>query len=123
MHQHLCALKDILRSITQLEEAIQETYGLSLTEAMVLCAIDGGCRYAHDLADDVGLSPSRLSRIIASLERKDLLQREQNRDDRRHWQNSPTEKGIALLTHMKTEGIDIPPALESIIGTSKNDSF
>jgi len=115
MHQQLCALKDLLRSITQLEEAIQATYHISLTEAMVLCAIDGGCRYAHDLAEDVGLSPSRLSRIIASLERKGLLEREQNREDRRHWQNRPTEAGKAILTHMKTEGIDIPPALESII--------
>jgi DNA-binding MarR family transcriptional regulator len=115
MHQQLCALKDILRSITQLEEAIQATYHISLTEAMVLCAIDGGCRYAHDLAEDVGLSPSRLSRIIAGLERKGLLEREQNREDRRHWQNRPTEAGKAILAHMKTEGIDIPPALESII--------
>ncbi len=123
MHKQLCALKDILRSITQLEEAIQETYHVSLTEAMVLCAIDGGCRYAHDLADDVGLSPSRLSRIIASLERKGLLEREQNRADRRHWQNQPTAKGREIVLQMKTEGIDIPPALESIMGTSRNESF
>ncbi|WP_304225610.1 MarR family winged helix-turn-helix transcriptional regulator [Gracilinema caldarium] len=96
---------------------------MSLTEAMVLCAIDGGCRYAHDLADDVGLSPSRLSRIIASLERKGLLEREQNRADRRHWQNQPTAKGREIVLQMKTEGIDIPPALESIMGTSRNESF
>lgn len=115
MIQQLCALKDILRSITQFEEAIQETYHITLTEAMVLCAIDGGCRYAHDLADDVGLSPSRLSRIIAGLERKGLLEREQNREDRRHWLNRPTERGKSILSHMKTEGIEIPPALESIM--------
>ncbi|GAB1481407.1 winged helix DNA-binding protein [Treponema sp.] len=114
MHEQLCALKGLLRAVSRLEESIRDAYGISLTEALVLCAVDGGCTAAGNLTDDVGISASRLSRILAQLEKKALIHRTRRSDDKRNWDNEVTLKGRALLKKMKNEGIDMPSELESL---------
>lgn len=114
MHERLCALKGFLRAISILEEDIRGKYGLTLTEALCLCSIGGGCSSAGNLAADVGISTSRLSRVLSALEAKGLVERRRRDDDRRNWTNAPTQGGNALIARMKTEGIKIPEELERI---------
>ncbi len=114
MHERLCALKGVLRAVSRLEADIHAAYGLTLTEALCLCSIGGGCASAGNLAEEVGLSASRLSRVLASLEAKGLVERERRADDRRNWNNAPTGAGMALIGRMKAEGIAIPEELERI---------
>ncbi len=115
MHERLCALKGVLRAVSRLEAEIRSRFGLTLTEALCLCSIGGGCVSAGNLAEEVGLSTSRLSRVLASLEAKGLVVRARREDDRRNWMNAPTGAGSALIGRMKTEGISIPEELERII--------
>jgi DNA-binding MarR family transcriptional regulator len=114
MHERLCALKGILRAIALLEGEIHTRYGLTLTEALCLCSIGGGCLSAGSLAEEVALSPSRLSRVLSSLESKGLIERQRRDDDKRNWNNAATAAGNALIARMKEEGIEIPPELERI---------
>lgn len=114
MHERLCSLKTFLRAISLLEEEIRTRYGLTLTEALCLCSIGGGCVSAGGLAAEVGLSASRLSRVLSSLEAKGLVGRRRRDDDRRNWTNAPTEAGDALIARMKIEGIEIPEELKRI---------
>lgn len=111
MQKQLCALKDVLRLMGNLEDSIKEQFGLGLTEALVLCSIDNGCSKAHTLSEEIGLSPSRLSRVLASLEKKGLLDRQRCEEDKRNWDNSPSNKGTQLLERLHNHGVDVPEPL------------
>ncbi len=111
MHERLCALKGLLRAVSRLEESIRDGYGVTLTEALCLCSIGGGCAAAGSLGDEVALSPSRLSRVLASLERKGLLERRRRTDDRRSWDLLLTEEGSRLTLSMRNGDIELPKEL------------
>lgn len=111
MHNRLCSMKSTLRAISRLEESIRESYEITLTEALCLCSAISGCSYGSDLAEEVGLSPSRLSRVLSSLEKKGLVFRSRDERDHRKYEVLPTEEGRGLLTRMNQEGIDIPQGL------------
>jgi DNA-binding MarR family transcriptional regulator len=114
MHERLCAIKGVLRAIARLDESIRTRYALTLTEALCLCSIGGGCVSAGDLAEEVGLSASRLSRVLSSLESKGLIERLRRKDDKRNWNNEMTNEGKILTERMKNEGIDIPEELKRL---------
>lgn len=111
MQKQLCALKELLRIMTRLEDTIKQKFSLSLTEALVLCSIGDGCSQAHCLAEEISLSPSRLSRVLAGMEKKGLLERQRCEDDRRNWDNIPSEKGKKLLDELRNNGIEVPDVL------------
>lgn len=108
MHERLCALKGFLRAVSRLEESIRETYGITLTEALCLCSISGGCSLAGTLGEEVSLSPSRLSRVLGALERKGLVERRRRTDDRRTWDLLLTEAGALLAERMRDGEIELP---------------
>ena len=111
MHERLCALKGLLRAVSRLEESIRDGYGVTLTEALCLCSIGGGCAAAGCLGDEVALSPSRLSRVLGALERKSLLERKRRTDDKRSWDLILTEEGSRLTRLMRDGDIEIPNEL------------
>ncbi|MCX7949744.1 MAG: MarR family transcriptional regulator [Treponemataceae bacterium] len=114
MKEKLCALKEILRYVTRLEDDLKEEYHITLSEALLLCCIGGGCTGSASLQDQIGLSPSRISRLLNSLEQKGLIERSRGTQDKRHWLNQPTEKGKELLAALQERGIAIPPQLLEI---------
>lgn len=111
MHRQLCALKGVLRAVSRLEETIRESYGITLTEALCLCSIGGGCASAGNLGEEISLSPSRLSRILGSLETKGLLERRRRTDDKRSWDIELTAAGTELLERMRAGEIELPEEL------------
>jgi DNA-binding MarR family transcriptional regulator len=82
-----------------LESRLVESYSLSLSELELLgrlAAADRHRRRLSRLAADVGLSLSRVSRIVDSLERRGLVEREPYPDDTRATDACLTEAGIEL---------------------------
>jgi DNA-binding MarR family transcriptional regulator len=69
---------------------------------------------AASLAERVGLSTSRICRIIASLERKGLIERFRDNHDRRQWENVLTNQGKQKLLMMQEKGIEMPQWLLSL---------
>ncbi|MFA6506948.1 MAG: MarR family transcriptional regulator [Treponemataceae bacterium] len=114
MHERLCALKGLLRAVSKLEESIRDSYGVTLTEALCLCSVGGGCALATNLGDEVALSPSRLSRVLSSLEKKELLSRKRRMDDKRSWDLFLTEDGAKLVARMRDGEIEIPSEILAI---------
>jgi DNA-binding MarR family transcriptional regulator len=90
-----------------LEKALQDEHDLGLSEFETLeRVIDANCAEYRmsDLAEDIHLSQSALSRAVARLERDGLVQRSMCADDRRAVSVCLTEKGRriheqALPTH------------------------
>ncbi len=117
MHKQLCALKGLLRLVAGLEEEIMERYGLTLTEALTLCSVGGGCSSTGDLAAEVALSPSRLSRVLGKLERKGLVERRRRAEDHRNWETEPSPSGRLLLEDMRATGVTVPGPLNAYLET------
>jgi DNA-binding MarR family transcriptional regulator/N-acetylglutamate synthase-like GNAT family acetyltransferase len=88
------------RRIGLLREGLLDT-PFSLTQARVLFEIahSPGAR-STDLAAELGLDPAYLSRLLASFERRKLIQRSQSRDDRRVNHLRLTAKGRAAFAHL-----------------------
>jgi DNA-binding MarR family transcriptional regulator len=87
-----------------LEHALQQRHSLSLTEFEVLQRLAEtaeGYRRMQELAVEVHLSPSALSRLVGRLEKDGLAFREICEDDRRGIYCTLTEAGRAA--HAKAE--------------------
>ncbi|MCH3916677.1 MAG: MarR family winged helix-turn-helix transcriptional regulator [Spirochaetia bacterium] len=93
----LCALRVLLRDLQQVEDHMKKEVGLTFTEASTLCAIEKGNDAPAAIAAAMGLSPSRASRLIMSLENKGMLIRCPSMDDKRVVNLGLTAKGKNVL--------------------------
>ncbi len=90
----ICAIKDLYKTLYQFERGFSQKNGLTINEAMVLCCLkDGVARTAGALSDFVGLSNSRVSRVINDMETRGLLLRLLNPADRRQMLFTLTDQG------------------------------
>ncbi|ASW54924.1 MarR family winged helix-turn-helix transcriptional regulator [Plantactinospora sp. KBS50] len=81
----------------QLERALQDGYGLTLSEFEALDRlVSAGCEQCRmqDLAGQMYLSQSALSRTVARLERAGLVERALCEADRRGVFVTPTQEGV-----------------------------
>jgi DNA-binding MarR family transcriptional regulator len=81
-----------------LERELQERHGLSVSEYEVLQRLvdsDHGKRRMQELAEEIHLSQSALSRLVGRLERTGLVSREMCEHDRRGVWAGVTEAGRA----------------------------
>jgi DNA-binding MarR family transcriptional regulator len=84
------------------DRALNDRFGLSLSEYGALDALakapnPEGLRM-QSLADAVGLNQSSVSRLVARLERQDLVRRSLNEKDRRGVFTSITDTGREVVT-------------------------
>ncbi|MDR3367088.1 MAG: MarR family transcriptional regulator [Prevotellaceae bacterium] len=112
----LCRIRDIYRSIVELEGALQRRYGLGLNEGMLLCSLSrlGSCT-SGEVAALLGLSCSNTSKVIASAEKKGLIQRALGDHDRRQMYFVLTEKGQAQLSLVREHDLELPELLKTIL--------
>ena len=67
-----------MRSLSELETQLEETYGVTLNEAMILCSVGSEIVSAGDITSCTGMTPSHTSKTIRSVENKGLLSPERN---------------------------------------------
>lgn len=106
----LCKLKKIYKVILECESRLTEHAGLSLNEGMALCGLASGSRTSGELAQEIGLSPSRMSRILSSLENKALITRMMGKVDRRQMIFALTQKGdlkLDLINQVDKQIVDL----------------
>ncbi|MBN2553586.1 MAG: MarR family transcriptional regulator [Spirochaetales bacterium] len=100
----LCSIKDTVRAIHELEKELKRSHGLTLNEALCLCCVSNLSHSPGECAQQMGLSASRVSRIISSLERKGLLERRSQPDDHRSTELSITGRGRQHLQDLRESG-------------------
>jgi len=81
--KELCDLKKVFRAIYRFETTLKREFGLSINEALSLCSLESGPKNSNELARDLGISLSRISRVLGSLEHKGLVRREVTAEDKR----------------------------------------
>ncbi|MDR2139191.1 MAG: MarR family transcriptional regulator [Tannerella sp.] len=112
----LCRIRDIYRSIVEFESMFQRRYGLGLNEGMLLCSLlkSGPCT-SGEIASLLGLTCSNTSKVIASAEKKELIQRTLGDHDKRRMYFELTEKGKEQLAAVREQDSALSELLKTIL--------
>lgn len=96
-------MRDVLKSIYAFETFLFGKFDLCLNEAMVLCMLEQGTERSTKLAQALGVTYSLMSRTLASLEKKGLVNRKIGETDKREMYFILTKNGKDLLTKIVEE--------------------
>ncbi|MBU3814013.1 MAG: MarR family transcriptional regulator [Candidatus Bacteroides intestinipullorum] len=113
--QCICGMRDLVKALSQLEIQLEENYGVTLNEAMVLCSVGGDTVSAGDITACTGMTPSHASKTIRSVEDKGLLTRKLGEHDKRQMYFALTRKGKNCLGRIKEQGVDAPEWLAPLL--------
>ncbi len=119
----LCNLRKLIVDLRRFEEKLKKKTGLTVNEALLICQVQRGKQEPTLLAEELELSPSRLSRILDSLEKKNLISREISSEDRRSVSVKLTNSGLNAANEINCTNIKLPDylkvAIESLTGAKK----
>lgn len=107
----LCAIRRLQTSLRIFEEELKQQTGLSFNDALLLCAVNKGVTEPGPLARELELSPSRLTRVLDSLEARALIVRSLSDVDRRSLTVSLTDSGAAMVKEYSCSEITLPEEL------------
>ena len=78
--ESICAIKDIYKALYQFEKTFAEVHDITINEAMLLCCLkDGETKSAGMICEYIGLSNSRVSKVITAVENKGYIRRNINK--------------------------------------------
>ncbi|WP_298653602.1 winged helix DNA-binding protein [uncultured Proteiniphilum sp.] len=116
----ICRLKDIYKTLYAYEKQFSEQTGITINEGALLCCLkDDKPKSANELCDFIGLSGSRVSRIIHTMEEKGFILREIGASDKRQMIFTLTDSGRKKIKEMKKHNIDIDSLLAQLIFVAK----
>ncbi|MBB6276432.1 winged helix DNA-binding protein [Porphyromonas circumdentaria] len=116
----VCAIRDLYKVLHDFETTFEETYSLSLNEAMVLCALGEIAvpTIPSQLGAQIGFRNSHLSKLLRRLEQKELISRSLGQEDRRQMFFALTSKGEERIQQLDLEQIEIPEMLRPLLKLS-----
>lgn len=111
----ICKIKDIYKALYAFEKEFAEANGITINEGMVLCCMkDEQPHVAASLCEFVGLSNSRVSRVINSVESKGFITRQIGSEDRRQMVFTLTDLGRNKIKEMLQKDIDLSGLKEQL---------
>lgn len=110
-------MRDIYKALTTFEVSFEKKYGLSLNEAMVLCALAEAKKEITStaIAERTELAPSHASKVIRSVEIKGLIKRDMGKIDKRLMYFTLTPAGVTRLQAISLEKVEVPELLKPLI--------
>ncbi|MBN1501558.1 MAG: MarR family transcriptional regulator [Spirochaetes bacterium] len=108
MRNKLCNLKEVFRVIYHFENKVKTITGHSINELLILCSLQKSRINPGILAEEMGISAGRISKILASLEKDKLITRELSMEDKRQMFFTITPEGIKKLQLFQNSDIEIP---------------
>lgn len=111
----ICVMRDLMKTLSVLESHLEESYGVTLNEAMVLCSIGDETVTASSITACTGLTPSHTSKVIRSAEDKGLIERKLGKLDKRQMYFKLTPAGKSCLENIKEHGIDLPKWMAALL--------
>lgn len=115
----LCLLRDIFKIIKDFEIDFQKKHDLCLNEGMTLCSLKEGKKSASELAEQLGLSASNMSKVIRSVEDKGFVDRIMGDEDKRQMYFILNTKGMNKLNALRCEEESLESILNSIYATNQ----
>ncbi|HRX16712.1 MAG TPA: MarR family transcriptional regulator [Spirochaetota bacterium] len=106
--QDLCHVKEVMKEIYSFEKELREQSSLTINEALVLCSLLNSDSSAGHLASEIGLSPARMSKVLSSLEKRELVVRSLGVRDKRIMEFKISNEGKKLITTLKEKKVKVP---------------
>lgn len=114
--EEICRLKDIYKALYLFEKEFSEKNGITINEGMVLCCLkDGKPKAANELCDFIGLSNSRVSRVINTVENKGLIVRQMGTNDKRQMIFTLSDTGKEKVREMSGQNLNMSLLKERIL--------
>lgn len=114
--EKLCKIRDIQRAVNQFEGDFVRRHNICLNEGMALCSLAKSEKLSSgELGELLGVTSSNISKVIVSLEKKELIQRVMGTKDRRQMFFLLTDRGKQLLESIKCTETDIPKLLKCLL--------
>lgn len=110
-------MRELFRALSDLEAHLLQAHGVSLNEAMVLCAIGGERVAASTIVERTGLTPSHASKVIRAVEERNLLVRALGEKDKRQMYFSLTEEACRCLKGIRSQGVEVPEILQPLFAS------
>ncbi len=110
----ICTMRDVMIGLHTLEEQLVDEFGIDLKEAMLVCCLSDKRLSTSEIASALELRMSHTSKIVASLEKKDLLIRHLGTQDKRRMFFELNAKGLELLKRLESFDFDIPSSLAKL---------
>ncbi len=107
-------MRELMMALSDFERNLEAIHGVSLNEAMTLCAISNECIAVSVVIERTGLRPSHTSKVIGALESKNYIKRKMGTNDKRQIYLSLTIEGKECLNRLKSYEFDIPEQLRPI---------
>lgn len=113
--ESIIKLKDIYKALYSFEKQYADANDITINEAIILYALrDGKPKAANELYDYVGLSKSRVSRILADIERKGFIVRKVGVKDKRHMLFTLSYAGNEKIKEILNQRINFSKLVEQI---------
>jgi transcriptional regulator, MarR family len=107
---------NIFRAVVEFERALETKFEMNINELMLLCMLaNNESLLAGEIANEMGLSRSNASKVIAALERKGYLERHACKNDSRCQRCSITKEGLEQMEHINCDSFPPPPNLAAYI--------
>lgn len=113
----ICMMRDIYKAISLFEAEFEKVHGLSLNEAMVLCALqeaDEEGLISTAISERTEMTASHTSKVIRSVEDKGLIERAVGEVDKRQMHFSLTIAGKEKLQRLLCKDVAIPELLKPV---------
>lgn len=111
----ICIIKEVYKLLYQFEKDFFEKHEMTINDAMVICCLKNGEeKSAGDICDFVGLSNSRVSKVLCTVEEMGFIQRRLGSKDKRQMFFSLTETGKKKVESMKGQSLHFSEFLKQI---------
>ena len=113
----ICVMRDVFKAMARFEDSFEKVYKISLNEAMILCALQEASpknMTATSLSKRTELTPSHATKMLRSLEEKELIVRTLGEVDRRLMQFHLSQNGKKLVGELELEKVEIPELLKPL---------
>lgn len=116
-------MRNAYRALTTFETTFEQEYSISLNEAMVLCALREAKSpiTSTTIALLTEMATSHTSKVIRSVEAKELIQRSLGETDKRQMYFSLTKNGEERLKELDLEKVEIPELLQPLFDRSTSN--
>jgi MarR family transcriptional regulator, organic hydroperoxide resistance regulator len=100
-------IKESWRQLQKFDQLLKSSHDLSLDEAILLCCVSEDCKCQGDIARETGLTPTQASRVLGSLEKKALIERSLDSEDKRKMIFTINSQGSARLEQISRVGVSL----------------
>lgn len=106
--EQICKLKDVYKALYSFDRDFSDKNGITINEGMILCCLKDNLPHsALDICNFVGLSTSRVSRVINTVENKGFIRREMGSTDKRQMFFSLTDDGQEKVNSLRDHSLDL----------------